>query len=624
MNPGEARLLLRDIMEFHEQRDPDQTLRELTVTLQGMPKPLLRVWSTPHGSVRVESQRPPDMGPPDWPSLGAPEHSIEAWDIGAVWRKNAQRLLQEHGMGPDEARSMLLKLHREDGVETPALLYHQLLNTAKSMLSPSALQLARQEPERVSIHHHNICLIGPHGMREVLRHNPGAWEWAVRHVKPQEDLKSPQDLLALVRDSMARSGVDAQNLEYAARIQRSVIKSLRNHPNSAGIINTMASALRDWEQGPREQPERMAAAIGTALSTLGDREPIPFDLTDALIQLLNPAAHQDISHSARPANISSYRIARIGREALRELRKTNPGIITWAMRMEHPKEELRHPGQVVAIVRESFRERSVAPSCWRNLARTNPSTMKVIAQPDQSPDTTNMALCALGRLPEHPGVNTVRKAMKILRGRLMPPRTPGMELFLRLLLQECNRECARKPNPEIMSEAILARNYVECTEADGQTMTARTWQGLQRRSRKWHQGLRRAEIQRQWSRMMQQGQGEYRSWQSAIPEPITIDGLTLTPLTSEWDLYQESLELDHCVIHYGERCAQGSSRIFSITRGERHLATVELVHEHRGWMPIQVRGFRNQPVSDELRALARRAAEAYGRADRQEPEEKTE
>ncbi len=321
------------------------------------------------------------------------------------------------------------------------------------MLNPRALQLTRKAPDRVSIHHHNICLIGPEGMREVLRHNPGAWEWAIMYLKPQEDATSPQDLLATVRDSMAKSGVNQQNLEYATRIQRSVIKSLRNNPEHIGIINTMAGALRDWTKGDQDRQDRMAGAVRTAQQSLGERIPIPFHLPDALIKLMDPAAHKDISELARFATISAYRISRIGRDALRELRKTNPGIITWAMRMEHPKEELRHPGQVIEMVRKSFQERSVNPSGWRKIARTNPNTMKIIAQPDQAPETTDMALSVLGQLQQHPERNHVGQAMKILGGRLRIQRTPGMELFLRLLLNECTKGAPG----EIMSEAILTR-----------------------------------------------------------------------------------------------------------------------------------------------------------------------
>ena len=84
------------------------------------------------------------------------------------------------------------------------------------------------------------------------------------YLKPQEDATSPQDLLATVRDSMAKSGVNQQNLEYATRIQRSVIKSLRNNPEHIGIINTMAGALRDWTKGDQDRQDRMAGAVRTA------------------------------------------------------------------------------------------------------------------------------------------------------------------------------------------------------------------------------------------------------------------------------------------------------------------------------------------------------------------------
>ena len=619
MTPSEAADLLRDLMEIHEVKDQSRKLTELTVTLRGLEHPLLRVWITPHGSIRVESTpHAPQMDSTEWPSRGAPAGSIMSWNIGMVWKKNAQFLLQQHGIEPDKAKTLSLKIYHEEGPTTPEKLARNFVNSAISMLNPRALQLAHEKNHWISIHRHNICLIGTQGMREVLQHNPGAWQWAMLYTKPQQDVTSPKDLMAIVQKDMAQRGVETQNLEYAARIQRRVIKSIEGSKNSVIVINIIAEAMRAWEQDFRDQPDGMATVIRTASSALGERRiNIPFDLADALIQLLDPAAHKDITKSVRTATISAYRIAKIGREALLELHNTNPGIITWAMRMEHPAEELQHPGQVIKMVRKSLHEQDVDVTSWKSIARAHPSIMKVIAYPNCTSETTAIALSALGRLPEHPRLNALKKAMKVLTGRLRSERTPGIDLFFRLLLQET----ARKTSGNIMSDAILVRNYVEWVDAEGQAITARTWGGLQRRSQRWHQQLQQKQLETQWHTMMEKKNNTQLSWTSAVQDPVLIDGMTATPLTSEWDLYQESLAMNHCIIHYGERCAHGKSRIFSITRGSQHIASVELILEHRGWIPIQVRGFRNCAVTEEVWVAARHLAEVYNRAGVREPGE---
>ena len=70
--------------------------------------------------------------------------------------------------------------------------------------------------------------------------------------------------------------------------------------------------------------------------------------------------------------------------------------------------------------------------------------------------------------------------------------------------------------------------------------------------------------------------------------------------------------MEHCVIGYGARCAQGRSRIFSIAdaKGEK-LATTEIRPHAHTWTPVQTRGKRNHPVNEHIQELAQRVALHY-------------
>ena len=95
----------------------------------------------------------------------------------------------------------------------------------------------------------------------------------------------------------------------------------------------------------------------------------------------------------------------------------------------------------------------------------------------------------------------------------------------------------------------------------------------------------------------------------------------VTPLLSEYDLYQESTHMRHCVIGYGPDCASGSSRIFSITKDGRHLATVELNNRTGRWKAVQVRGRHNHPVDEEIDTIAQDLAKRYQKAAAQHSNE---
>jgi hypothetical protein len=80
-------------------------------------------------------------------------------------------------------------------------------------------------------------------------------------------------------------------------------------------------------------------------------------------------------------------------------------------------------------------------------------------------------------------------------------------------------------------------------------------------------------------------------------------------------LYDEAIELEHCVDQYVERCIQGYSRIFKV-KSSNERATLELVRRTpKQWVVAQIRGLDNKNVSKELHTIAIEMAKQYSKAE---------
>lgn len=133
-----------------------------------------------------------------------------------------------------------------------------------------------------------------------------------------------------------------------------------------------------------------------------------------------------------------------------------------------------------------------------------------------------------------------------------------------------------------------------------------------------------------WARQNQQAQqlnqsgGEKRRWEKLMEQPMASEHmLEARELGNGAELFEEGKRMHHCVASYASACAQGSSRIFSITRGGAKLSTLELapfnskgerlhqlnfsdIDERKkvsGWRIVQNRGNHNCSITEE-KALA--------------------
>ena len=140
---------------------------------------------------------------------------------------------------------------------------------------------------------------------------------------------------------------------------------------------------------------------------------------------------------------------------------------------------------------------------------------------------------------------------------------------------------------------------------DGHTiLPKRKWNGLKKLSDEWHK-------QQIALALAMENEGEVIiEWESAIEE-YTVGDYVVKPLTTDRALYAQGAAAHNCVgsLLYAQRCQEGSSRIFSISRvSDRRfnvenplniVATVELANwtsEVGKWSVRQSEGFRHRPV----------------------------
>ena len=163
---------------------------------------------------------------------------------------------------------------------------------------------------------------------------------------------------------------------------------------------------------------------------------------------------------------------------------------------------------------------------------------------------------------------------------------------------------------QVMDDTQSIIDYALNLARQGRRIESTTFNGLKKRSELWHREIATAPLHHQWSNILAYQDNTIRTWNSLLG-PTQQGSLTITPLTDEHQLYQESLAMSHCVISYGPQCADGESRIFSVSDGDRKLATAQIRLENQTWIPTQIRGPHNHPVTEQVTQAVDNLALAY-------------
>ena len=350
------------------------------------------------------------------------------------------------------------------------------------------------------------------------------------------------------------------------------------------------------------------------------------NLLESVSSLIDPEIHRLTDAIFNNVNTRNYNLTIRAKPLLIQLIQTNPGAITWAMNHCPETHNLHHPGQVITETKKSLCQAGLLPSSWKTATKVPAPTMAAIIKSAQNP--TNAAY-ALNQIAFAHAIPSPRVASRIAVMEPLPhtvpvnpnsdtPQARTVQRFITLLCRQSQDILTENPDDttqrELLEHANQAADYVEYLASTGHELTHTTWKALIKATNRWHRDLDEIPIHHQWQYLLEDQQDQYWEWDSAIVDPVTTREYTVTPLTSEYDLYQESLRMSHCVINYGQPCSSGASRIFSISQHGNHVATSQIAHRNRSWTPIQTKGYRNHPVPDEIIKVMTEIANKYQQA----------
>ena len=340
------------------------------------------------------------------------------------------------------------------------------------------------------------------------------------------------------------------------------------------------------------------------------------DPVSEVILATDPEAHRMITRLSRKVGKEQYRIIRMPGADCHHLIRTNPGALAWAMHFQRAPQDTRHPGQLIAAVRREMTQGGLDDRNWKKAVSTPPEIMKALLWNTPDRRQAAIALNALTESGASPGTELMIQARAIAGNRRATRH--HTHLALKLIFQESGRRLTEapgdQPQRELVQELRDVMDYLLWMDRQERTAESRTWRGLLRRSRQWHQRMNRERDQRATEEMLRRQRGMLKAWNSLIGETMELDGLTVQHLGSQRELLKEAQLMEHCVDSYWEQCSQGTSRIFSIRRNDETMATGEIMLGNQGWTAAQTRGRRNAPPGPEAQNAMEQVAIGYNQA----------
>ena len=383
--------------------------------------------------------------------------------------------------------------------------------------------------------------------------------------------------------------------------------SIRSHPNlhrptadrAAGAIS---SALRsDRSQANYiNQPYKLAKDIDIALGTMA----------------LQPILAEARKYTDQITTFHYNTVMNLGDE-LTKLARTNPGAVSWAMNHAQPRETVRHPGQLITLARKSLHDAGLHPHHWKFVAALDHPIIK--ETPQSSTEMLAAFLNGMAAANAAPPPDTAafilnmvlasayRKAITYSRGTEEEKTLTKANIVLLLTLL-CRQYAEVQNTTEILDQALDVMDYVLSASEKQTPIRSTTWNGITKASHHWHRDTRQAEILDEWERKRGKRHG-LLSWKSLMG-PTRKGNLEITPLTNEFQLFQEAREMNHCVVNYARNCVQGD-RIFSISRGGVKLATSQITRTPQGYQEVQTRGRDNHDVTPDIKEAMQEIAAYY-------------
>ena len=347
---------------------------------------------------------------------------------------------------------------------------------------------------------------------------------------------------------------------------------------------------------------------------------LSLQLADALRSLIDVDILDHARELTPHVTAQSYNIAAVTLDQANNLMNTNPGALTWALHQAFIDEQINHPGQIIKAAKETLAQAGLLPRNWKFAATLEENTMRQLCLNTDASDEAALILNAMASTKAAPSPNILSRALQGA-SQLLPNNTPSLHrdnalTLMTLMFKETAHHTSDTPSRTFLLQTSDAVDYVRNMNTEQQRVRSTTWKGLIRASDRWHKTLKDRRITIQWLELLEQQQNHYRAWDSAlgIITAGSAGEYTARALNDEYSLYQESLALHHCVVDYGEKCAQGSTRIFSIHKDGEPLATTEISFIQGEWQEVQTRGAHNGQVDTSVFAAAHEIAAAYNKA----------
>ncbi|QJP14701.1 hypothetical protein G3545_14240 [Starkeya sp. ORNL1] len=191
--------------------------------------------------------------------------------------------------------------------------------------------------------------------------------------------------------------------------------------------------------------------------------------------------------------------------------------------------------------------------------------------------------------------------------QMVPEKSRHQSEWLRAMREWRGREqwCSRLASPEMrrwaglaLSREIVAGHHPQRQVRDLTDFIMReptrfspkwSWMAALGSMEEWHQVLAKRSNEEKF--LHQHGfRFEQQVDYTPLPESADVHGVRFTALRSGKDLWTEGAAMRHCVSTYVRDVMTGKSRIYSITLGERRVATMELQPFGKGWRIIQIKG----------------------------------
>lgn len=194
----------------------------------------------------------------------------------------------------------------------------------------------------------------------------------------------------------------------------------------------------------------------------------------------------------------------------------------------------------------------------------------------------------------------VERILDRTHGRPDATREDNARIFLRAIMQ-----AALHPPDEanLPHDAQDVSDYVYAHPA---ILKGATWRSLCRRSDAWHRAL-----------LITADPDKDARWPALLPTRAS-GPFVAVELNSGFLLAEDGLEQRHCIGSYANACTTGATRVFSLRRDGKRVATLELQRGHDGaWRMVQVRGKANSIVRDPaVLQAADDVTQAYAQAAR--------